>query len=102
IVQRSKTSWQVSWVESTSGGASGAGSRALYTGLFTVAVRAPTNANTLARNPLGIFITDFSWSPETPVADAIPELRTSSAPDLPRDVRAAPFADQNFNGGVLP
>lgn len=104
IVQRSKTSWQVSWVESTSGGASGAGTRALYTGLFTVAVRAPTNANTLARNPLGIFLTDFSWSPETPVAEPVPDLRPSASIDrssLP-ERRPAPSSLQQPEMGVLP
>ncbi len=65
IVQRSDNSWQVSWVESTAGASSGPGSHILYTGLFSVTVRSQTNSNALAQNPLGIFITDFSWAPET-------------------------------------
>jgi type IV secretory pathway TrbF-like protein len=65
IVQRSEETWQVSWLESTSGATAGPGSHVLYTGLFTVAVRPPTNATALAQNPLGIFITEFSWAPET-------------------------------------
>lgn len=66
IVQRAPASWQVSWVESTSGAGAGPSAHVLYTGLFSVRVRAQTNADALAHNPLGIFLTDFSWSPETP------------------------------------
>jgi type IV secretion system protein VirB5 len=70
IVQRSENTWQISWVESTAGVTAGPGSHVLYTGLFTVTVRTQTNANALARNPLGIYITDFFWSPETPTPQA--------------------------------
>ncbi len=66
IVQRAENSWQVSWVESTTGAGAGSSTHQLYTGLFTVSIKAPTNANALTRNPLGIFIADFSWAPETP------------------------------------
>lgn len=68
IVQRSAGSWQVSWVEATSGDGAGAGERRLYTGLFTVTERKQTRSDALARNPLGLFITQFSWSPDTPGA----------------------------------
>lgn len=60
IVQRSDRSWQVSWSEETSGARQT--ERASYTGLFTVTHAAPRSADQIARNPLGLFITDFSWS----------------------------------------
>jgi type IV secretion system protein VirB5 len=61
IVQRSAGSWQVAWTEETSG-ASGTPERASYTGLFSVRHAPPRNAEQIATNPLGLFITDFSWS----------------------------------------
>lgn len=72
IVQRSENSWQVSWVESTTGAGAGSSTHQLYTGLFTVAIKPPTNADALTRNPLGIYLTDFSWAPETPGQGSAP------------------------------
>lgn len=64
IVQRSAQTWQVSWIEATHGANGGA--RRSYTGLFTIAFHPPRTADALARNPLGLFITEFSFSAETP------------------------------------
>lgn len=72
IVQRSEQSWQVSWVESTTGAGAGPSTHQLYTGVFTVAINPPTNATALTRNPLGIFLTDFSWAPDTPNSGVAP------------------------------
>ena len=65
IVQRSEDTWQVSWIEATHGATGGA--RATYTGLFSISFERPRDSDTLARNPLGLFITSFSFSPETPL-----------------------------------
>lgn len=64
IVQRSDQTWQVSWIEATHG--AGGGARRAYTGLFTIRFERPRGADALARNPLGLFITEFSLSPEAP------------------------------------
>lgn len=66
IVQRSEHAWQVSWVESLANAASGASARVAYTGLFTIEVHPPRDSDALAKNPLGIFITEFSFSPDAP------------------------------------
>jgi type IV secretion system protein VirB5 len=66
IVQRSDETWQVSWIEATHG--AGGGARRAYTGLFTIRFERPRSADALARNPLGLFITEFSFSPEAPTA----------------------------------
>lgn len=66
IVQRSDETWQVSWIEATHG--AGGGARRSYTGLFTIRFERPRSADALARNPLGLFITAFSFSPEAPPA----------------------------------
>jgi type IV secretion system protein TrbF len=66
IVQRSGETWQVSWIEATHGANGGA--RSAYTGLFTIRFDRPRTSDALARNPLGLFITEFSFSPEAPAA----------------------------------
>jgi type IV secretion system protein TrbF len=66
VVQRSEHTWQVSWIEATSG-ADARGSQS-FTGLFTVTFNPPRNADALMHNPLGLFITEFSLSPETPAS----------------------------------
>jgi type IV secretion system protein TrbF len=66
VVQRSQQTWQVSWIEATHG--ADASNLQSFTGLFTVKFEAPHNADALMHNPLGLFITEFSISPETPGA----------------------------------
>ncbi|MET0545183.1 MAG: conjugal transfer protein TrbF [Caulobacterales bacterium] len=73
IVQRSEKSWQVSWTESIASPGSATSAQILYTGLFSIAVHAPKNADALTKNPLGIFITDFSFSPDAS-SDASKEI----------------------------
>jgi len=65
IVQRSENSWQVSWTETIASPGAGSSAHVLYTGLFSVAVSAPKDSDALAKNPLGIFITQFSFSPDS-------------------------------------
>ncbi len=61
IVARSDSAWEVSWIERSTN-ATGAGDGESYTGVFTVTTRAPRNADEVASNPLGLLISDFSWS----------------------------------------
>lgn len=61
IIVRSDNSYEVSWIErSTNGSGSNAGEA--YSGVFTVTTRPPRNADDIAVNPLGLLISDFSWS----------------------------------------
>ena len=63
IIARSNNAWEVSWVERAAN-ATGAADPELYTGVFTVTTRSPRNADEIANNPLGLLISDFSWSRE--------------------------------------
>jgi type IV secretion system protein VirB5 len=63
IIARSDHAWEVSWVERATN-ASGATDPQVYTGVFTVTTRRPRNADDIANNPLGLLISDFSWSRE--------------------------------------
>lgn len=64
ILARSDHSWEVSWIERATN-ATGTTDPELYTGVFTVTTRAPRNADEIAVNPLGLLISDFSWSRES-------------------------------------
>lgn len=63
VIARSDQTWEVSWIERASN-ETGTTDPAIYTGLFTVTTRPPRNADELAANPLGLLISDFSWSRE--------------------------------------
>ncbi len=60
IVQRSDRSWQVTWTEEETG--PGATAKGSWTGLFSVSHVPPRRADDVTVNPLGLYITDFSWS----------------------------------------
>lgn len=61
IIARSDHAWEITWVERSTN-ATGSDDGASYSGVFTVTTRAPRNADEIASNPLGLFISDFSWS----------------------------------------
>lgn len=63
IIARSDHSWEVSWVESATN-ATGTNDGQLYAGVFSVTTQPPRNADDIAANPLGLLISDFSWSRE--------------------------------------
>lgn len=64
IMARSHNTWEVSWVERATN-ATGTSDPQIYSGVFTVTTRPPRNADDIAVNPLGLFISDFSWSRES-------------------------------------
>lgn len=68
ILARSNSTWEVSWIERATN-ATGTSDPQLYTGVFTVTTRAPRNADEIASNPLGLVISDFSWSRESGVRE---------------------------------
>lgn len=61
IIARSDHAWEVSWIERETN-ATGSPNAQAYSGVFTAATRAPRTADEIASNPLGLFISDFSWS----------------------------------------
>lgn len=61
IIARSDNSWEVSWIERSTNG-TGSGDGEAWSGIFTVSHRPPRTADEIANNPLGLLITDFSWS----------------------------------------
>ena len=63
VIARSDHAWEVSWIERATN-ATGTTDPQVYTGVFSVTLRPPRNADEVAANPLGLLISDFSWSRE--------------------------------------
>ncbi len=63
ILARSDRSWEVTWIERSTN-ETGTSDPQSFTGVFTVTTRAPRTADDIAINPLGLLISDFSWSRE--------------------------------------
>lgn len=63
IIARSNNAWEVTWVERATN-ATGTTDPEVYSGIFTLTTRAPRNADEIANNPMGLLISDFSWSRE--------------------------------------
>lgn len=61
VIQKSQQSYQVAWTEKTYKN-SALTETHRYTGLFTITIRTPTTQQMVYSNPLGIYITDLSWS----------------------------------------
>ena len=60
----SPNSWQVRWNEESYILGSDKKTTANMSAVITIAVKAPTDENTLQINPLGIYVQDFSWDKE--------------------------------------
>lgn len=61
IIARSNNAWEVTWVERATN-ATGTSDPEVYSGVFSLTTRPPRNADDIANNPLGLVISDFSWS----------------------------------------
>ena len=63
VLQKSEGTFQVRWVETTySGGIRR--SREEYTGLFQVKIIRPRDESDTFKNPIGVYITNFTWGRE--------------------------------------
>ncbi|QCI78793.1 conjugal transfer protein TrbF [Hankyongella ginsenosidimutans] len=79
VVRASDTSFQVKWTESAFERGSLAGT-SRWTAILTVVVKPPKNADTLRKNPLGLYIDAIDWSREL---EAAPTLAASASPTPP-------------------
>jgi|SRR5699024_5976297 len=61
VIQKSPQSYQVEWTERVYK-ESALTATHRYTGLFTIKIESPTTQQMVYTNPLGIYITDLSWS----------------------------------------
>jgi type IV secretion system protein VirB5 len=63
VVRASDTSFQVKWLENAFERGSLAGT-SRWTGILTVSVKPPKSADTLRKNPLGLYVDAIDWSRE--------------------------------------
>ncbi|HVT87710.1 MAG TPA: conjugal transfer protein TrbF [Tepidisphaeraceae bacterium] len=63
VLQRSKDSYQVRWIETTYANGMRK-STDQYTGLFNVVLSPPKTEEEAFRNPIGLYVTNFTWSRE--------------------------------------
>ncbi|HEX8666985.1 MAG TPA: conjugal transfer protein TrbF [Allosphingosinicella sp.] len=83
VVRASDRSFQVKWTETEYEHGSLAGS-SRWTAMLTIVVRPPSSAETLRKNPLGLYVDAIDWSRELDVpAAAAPEPRRPHAPASP-------------------
>ncbi|MGH1350238.1 MAG: conjugal transfer protein TrbF [Methyloligellaceae bacterium] len=73
VVRASKKTFQVRWAERSYVNGS-AEHRKVFTGLFTIALRATATEEALKNNPLGIYIEALNWSQESE-----PKLKSETA-----------------------
>jgi len=71
VVRASDKSFQVKWIETAyvRGAVSGT---AHWTAILTIATKPPQSADTLRKNPLGIYVDGIDWSREIEPAAATP------------------------------
>lgn len=86
VVRASDTSFQVKWTENAYERGSLAGT-SRWTAILTVVVKPPKSAETLRKNPLGLYVDAIDWSREldtpTPVVPSAPPPAPASAAPLP-------------------
>jgi len=95
VVRASDTSFQVKWTESHFERGSLA-STSRWTAILTVQLRPPRSADTLRRNPLGLYVDAVDWSREldTPAPAPASPAAAQSPPEAPAfaPARAGPRA----------
>ncbi|QBM75930.1 conjugal transfer protein TrbF [Sphingomonas sp. AAP5] len=80
VVRASDRSFQIKWIENAyDHGASVGVSH--WTGILTIANRTPSNAETLRRNPLGIYVDAIDWSRELDPSAPAPAQPALPPPD---------------------
>ena len=87
VVRASETSFQVKWTESQYERGSLTGT-SRWTAILTIQLRPPRSAETLRKNPLGIYVDAIDWSRELDTPAAAAPART--APGEPAPPREAP------------
>jgi type IV secretory pathway TrbF-like protein len=94
VVRASDRSFQVKWTESRYERGESAGT-SHWTAMISVVMRPPGSAETLRRNPLGLYVDAIDWSQELDTAAAggaaSPQPAASSSP--PRDIPLGPPLD---------
>ena len=79
VVRASDSSFQVKWIESEYERGSFAGT-AHWTAILSIKIKPPASADTLSKNPLGLYVDAIDWSKEL---EATPTGSSAAAPSQP-------------------
>jgi len=83
VVRASDRSFQVKWTETAYERGTEAGT-SRWTAILTIVIKPPSDADTLRRNPLGVYVDAVDWSRElesaTPPRPSAPPPSTSTVP----------------------
>lgn len=95
VIRASDRSFQVKWTETAYERGSEAGS-SHWTGILTIVTKPPVSADTLRRNPLGIYVDAIDWSRELEPPATTAPART---PSLPGNLPLGSPLDPNLGAG---
>ena len=93
VVRASPTSFQVKWIESQYERGNLAGS-SHWTAILTLVEKPPRDAETLRKNPLGLYVDAIDWSRELEPA--------APAKQVPPVITDEPLAAQTLSNTILP
>lgn len=102
VVRASDRSFQVKWTETAyERGAEAGTSR--WTAILTVVIKPPSDADTLRRNPLGVYVDAVDWSRELdPPTPPRPSAPPPSTPTVPTGVPLGSPLDPNLAAPAQP
>jgi type IV secretion system protein VirB5 len=104
VVRASDRSFEVKWTESEFERGNLA-STTHWTAMISVEVRPPASAETLRKNPLGLYVDGIDWSRELDAnAPAVAPTRANPAPspEQPRDIPLGSPLDPTAGGAAIP
>lgn len=82
VVRASDRSFQVKWIETAYERGTQTGT-SRWTAILTIVIKPPRDADTLRRNPLGIYVDAIDWSRELDPPSPRPSTPPSSVPTVP-------------------
>ncbi|MET3759486.1 conjugal transfer protein TrbF [Sphingomonas sp. UYEF23] len=100
VVRASDKSFQVKWTETAYERGNQVG-LAHWTGILTVVTKSPTSADTLRRNPLGVYVDAIDWSRELePALPPAPTTAMVAAPLIPTNVPVGSPLDPSLGAPI--
>ena len=100
VVRASERSFQVKWTETAYERGSEAGS-SHWTGILTILTKPPVSADTLRKNPLGLYVDAIDWSRELDAPATAPVSPRTPAP-LPSNLPLGSPLDPNLAAPTQP
>ncbi len=102
VVRASDRSFQVKWTETAYERGAQSGTQR-WTAILTVVMRAPTDADTLRKNPLGVYVDAVDWSRELdPPAQSRPTPPPAALPPVPAGLPLGSPLDPNLAAPTQP